>query len=207
MAQQLSKKKLSASVPCPERSSLTVVLLVILFVPFTYFFSAGGIVLWDTPLSDVDHSIRTYLLTTRAVPEAQGLSSQEISRLYDVKKIIWLSSIFFLGMLITGIVFARMFCNSVCKGIFYGSIIALVLLSIIFSFSFNSFFIGFHELLFPQGNWQFAQDSVLIQAYPELFWQREAVQCAVLIAIQAVFGIVAAQLCLRKSQLRVIDSN
>jgi integral membrane protein (TIGR01906 family) len=39
---------------------------------------------------------------------------------------------------------------------------------------FEPFFIKFHELLFPQGNWSFPENSILIQLYPEYFWQTAA---------------------------------
>lgn len=35
---------------------------------------------------------------------------------------------------------------------------------------FEPFFIAFHKIFFPQGNWSFPTDSILIQLYPEQFW-------------------------------------
>lgn len=34
----------------------------------------------------------------------------------------------------------------------------------------DSLFIGFHRLFFPQGNWAFPADSILITLYPDWFW-------------------------------------
>jgi integral membrane protein (TIGR01906 family) len=34
----------------------------------------------------------------------------------------------------------------------------------------NYFFIKFHEIFFPQGNWSFPANSMLIQLYPAQFW-------------------------------------
>lgn len=36
---------------------------------------------------------------------------------------------------------------------------------------FPSFFIKFHEMFFPQGNWSFPASSILIQIFPETFWK------------------------------------
>ena len=47
-------------------------------------------------------------------------------------------------------------------------VIALILLLILFNF--HSFFTIFHQIFFPQGNWQFAADSLLIQTFPIEFF-------------------------------------
>lgn len=49
------------------------------------------------------------------------------------------------------------------------AVLVLVLLGRVIFFS--VFFTQFHTLLFPQGNWQFPVDSMLIQTFPELFWR------------------------------------
>jgi uncharacterized membrane protein len=43
-------------------------------------------------------------------------------------------------------------------------------LALIIGFMWNRFFITFHHLLFPQGNWTFPQSSSLIRLFPEIFW-------------------------------------
>ena len=55
----------------------------------------------------------------------------------------------------------------------YGSIITLSLLLIIFllSLNFPSFFEGFHKALFPQGNYTFPADYLLIKLFPQQFFQ------------------------------------
>lgn len=47
--------------------------------------------------------------------------------------------------------------------------ISLVLLVALLFFA--PFFLLFHQVLFPQGNWSFPVDSLLITAFPVLFWQ------------------------------------
>lgn len=59
----------------------------------------------------------------------------------------------------------------------HASVVTLVLLAcgILASlFNFTDFFTHFHEALFPQGNWSFSADSLLISALPEAFWQKLA---------------------------------
>jgi uncharacterized membrane protein len=36
--------------------------------------------------------------------------------------------------------------------------------------SFNSFFITFHEIFFPEGNWQFPPGDHMITLFPDGFW-------------------------------------
>ena len=57
----------------------------------------------------------------------------------------------------------------------YGGIITVLLTGIIFIltlFFFNTIFTLFHLLFFPQGNWVFSADSLLIQTFPEAFFVR-----------------------------------
>lgn len=44
---------------------------------------------------------------------------------------------------------------------------------------FNIFFEKFHKLLFPQGNWAFPADSLLITLFPETFWKLELLSIVV----------------------------
>ncbi len=49
--------------------------------------------------------------------------------------------------------------------------VGIILLVGLFSvFSFNGVFTLFHQLFFPQGNWQFPVDSLLIQTFPLEFF-------------------------------------
>ncbi len=61
--------------------------------------------------------------------------------------------------------------------------IVAVLSSCLLAFSF--FFEKFHELLFPQGNWMFPADSMLITVFPEIFWK------LILFCIVAMVGLFA----------------
>lgn len=59
----------------------------------------------------------------------------------------------------------------------YAGIVTLILFAggILASLcNFTDFFTQFHEALFPQGNWSFSADSLLISALPEAFWQKLA---------------------------------
>lgn len=53
--------------------------------------------------------------------------------------------------------------------------IFLLLTLVIGMFSFDFLFTQFHHLLFPQGNWMFPLDSLLIQTFPLQFWSNAAI--------------------------------
>jgi len=59
------------------------------------------------------------------------------------------------------------------KILIYGTITTLGLLLVIFllSLNFPSFFEGFHKALFPQGNYTFPADYLLIKLFPQQFFQ------------------------------------
>lgn len=61
--------------------------------------------------------------------------------------------------------------------------------TIVVVFAFDPLFITLHQIVFPQGNWMFAQDSLLIQTFPETFW---IIAMIVLLALVALCGVVMA---------------
>ncbi len=63
--------------------------------------------------------------------------------------------------------------------------VALLLLGIMFAF--NSSFIVFHLAFFPQGNWQFAADSLLIRTFPIEFFVKMSF---FMLGMALVFGIL-----------------
>jgi integral membrane protein (TIGR01906 family) len=112
------------------------------------------------------------------IPELNGFTAEEKSHLEDVRKIInvvkWMG-IISLVLLIAALV--RLYIlkdfNQNLKRIFvYGSIAAFALLVILFviSLNFPSFFESFHKLLFPQGNYTFPANYLLIKLFPEGFF-------------------------------------
>jgi len=71
-----------------------------------------------------------------------------------------------------------------------GFVLALSLLSLL---DFTWFWSGpFHELLFPQGNWMFPADSVLITLFPETFFRGFAMQVLAATAAFSTLALMAA---------------
>jgi hypothetical protein len=65
------------------------------------------------------------------------------------------------------------FRESVRRILAYSAVSTLALLAIIFVLSLNffSFFEGFHRLLFPQGNYSFPAEYLLIKLFPQAFFE------------------------------------
>ena len=65
----------------------------------------------------------------------------------------------------------------------------LVLLGLFVVTAFDAFFVQFHEVLFPQGNWTFDYSDSLIRLLPEKFWSDGATMIVVATLIE---GLVLA---------------
>ena len=118
---------------------------------------------------------------------ALNYTSAELSHLQDVQRIISVIEYLFLISLLTTLTILGINFRSkllLQKLLHYGGIATLIVAVVILLcllFAFNSSFTAFHELFFPQGNWQFPSDSLLIQTFPLSFF----IKIAFTIFIQA----------------------
>lgn len=102
-------------------------------------------------------------------------NEQELSHLHDVQQVMeWADTTFILLLLITLalLYYSRADWKRYLRwgGITTVAFVSLIILSLLFSF--NTVFTIFHLFLFPQGNWIFPEDSLLIQAFPLAFFVR-----------------------------------
>ena len=106
----------------------------------------------------------------------RNYTSQEVSHLEDVKKIMGeFNYLFFiLFLILVGIIAAYKIKKEALDSLFlYGGFatIGTVICLTVFSFiDFNAIFTQFHIIFFPQGNWTFATDSLIIQTFPTTFF-------------------------------------
>ena len=137
------------------------------------------------------------------------LTSKEKSHMEDVhsifSKVKYLS---FITLALLGIILLRMRANGtfredIRKVLKYSGIKTLIALAAVFflSINFDWFFTRFHYLFFPQGNWQFPSDSLLIIMFPQQFFQDYVSRMFIQILI---FGVVflAAGILLEKISQR-----
>jgi len=88
----------------------------------------------------------------------------------------------------------------VARSVFWGSTALLALLAVILVgalTSFDSFFVGFHQALFPPDTWMFDWADSLIQFYPVQFWMDFFYQLGALFVVEAMAVAGLALLCLR----------
>jgi integral membrane protein (TIGR01906 family) len=103
-------------------------------------------------------------------------TTAETSHLEDVKKVMnVVDYLFLLSLLISTLIIThhRKNWKTVKEFLYYGSLTSLlvtiiILLAILLNF--NSSFTIFHQIFFPQGNWTFPADSLLIQTFPIKFF-------------------------------------
>lgn len=132
-------------------------------------------------------------ITEAELMSTLNYTSSELSHLYDVQEVMSVAEYFFLIPFLTtitllGINFRnKPLLNKLPR---YGGIATLISTVIILLFlfvAFNSSFTIFHQLFFPQGNWQFPSDSLLIQTFPLDFF----IKIAFTIFLQALgWGIL-----------------
>lgn len=116
--------------------------------------------------------------------ELKYFNDNEKSHMEDVKKIIsnitffyYLSTVLFIILLFIIYILSKkdkiLFIENISKILLFSSSAALLFLLIFFLwsvFSFETLFLLMHTLLFPQGNWMFPNDSLLIILFPENFF-------------------------------------
>ncbi|MFC6353364.1 TIGR01906 family membrane protein [Rothia nasimurium] len=119
---------------------------------------------------------RTYLADITTGGEAAFLAS-EVEHMTDVKRVMLISITFALIMLALALLSARTLRlrapGVLRSSLFTGAWLTLVLtigLGLAGLLGWEAFFTIFHEVFFPQGNWQFRMSDTLIRLYPPQFW-------------------------------------
>jgi len=121
------------------------------------------------------------------VPVPTLFNTAERSHLADVKRVIntleWLAPFLFLIWLAV-LPFTEL--NTV---LVRGFQILLLIVFLLVLIPFDTVFTHFHQVFFPQGNWMFPADSMLILLYPASFFQAFFTQ---ILALTLVFSSVFA---------------
>src|SRR3989338_3438513 len=106
----------------------------------------------------------------------QGYTEPELSHLEDVKRVMTFAEVVFYSLLLlTSLIltYYRREKHFIITLLRYAGITTVSLLIVLLTavaVSFTSSFTFFHQLFFPQGNWTFPADSMLIQAFPLEFF-------------------------------------
>lgn len=134
-------------------------------------------------------------VTTISDPSSDGprYSAAELDHLADVRRVIGL--LFRLGLaaavviLLAWVLDVRAGGRRAAAALVRGgqaSVALTLVVAILIAVAWNGLFTTFHAVLFPPGTWQFASDSLLIQLFPEWFWQRAAAVLALMLSAEGL---------------------
>lgn len=160
--------------------SIVTILFLVLF--------SFKMVLFLTPLSENQQQTVDYLHGKEKlnVPYEEDA----VSHMMDVKKVFFYADvILYISLLIATGMFTY-YKRRKIEFLKYGGWTTIVGLGSLLLFAllgFNTLFTWFHKIFFPQGNWQFASDSLLIQTFPINFFISISTK---IFLLAFIFGIV-----------------
>ncbi len=142
----------------------------IILILFLYY----KIAIIVTPLTP--HQQETFNFVYNNQPLWLNYTSNEVSHLSDVKNVTFIANlVFYVSLAVTTLILTSIrnkkewphfLWNASIHGICF-----IVLTIIAIGISFETIFTYFHYLFFPQGNWTFPLNSLLIQTFPKEFFQ------------------------------------
>ncbi len=134
------------------------------------------------------------LLEAARLPNGEpAFDAREVRHMADVRSLVtgltiaW--AVALAGAVAAGVALRRLAePDALRRALFRGAlvtVVGMVLLGLLMAVSFETFFEGFHELLFEPGTWRFSDADTLRQLYPDAFWSIAGATVAVLVLAQA----------------------
>jgi integral membrane protein (TIGR01906 family) len=170
----------------------------------------------DLALVAVDYLMRwdsaentIFLLEDQRIPGSESAlyNQDEIDHMIDVKR---LTDAIRIGAIVLGVVIAAgavvigrsggraALAQTVWRGgLSTGIILAVVALFVLLAW--ETFFVQFHELLFPPGSWTFLYTDSLIRLFPEKFWFDFGVLVTVGTLVEGLLLAVIGRILLRRT--------
>lgn len=141
---------------------------------------------------------REYLArVTTGADNTLAFTEAEVNHMHDVKWVLLIATVavaaIFLLTLFSSISLRERAPGTIRRSLFSGAWITLGLiavLGVVGVFGWEWLFTTFHQVFFPQGNWEFSVRSSLIRLYPPQFWIDAAIAVAVLVAAQITLLLV-----------------
>lgn len=141
---------------------------------------------------------REYLArVTTGSDNTLAFTEAEVNHMHDVKWVLLVATVavaaLFLLTLFSSISLRERAPGTIRRSLFSGAWITLGLiavLGVVGVFGWEWLFTTFHQVFFPQGNWEFSVRSSLIRLYPPQFWIDAAIAVAVLVAAQITLLLV-----------------
>ena len=141
---------------------------------------------------------REYLArVTTGADNTLAFTEAEVNHMHDVKWVLLIATVavaaLFLLTLFSSISLRERAPGTIRRSLFSGAWITLgliMVLGVVGVFGWEWLFTTFHQVFFPQGNWEFSVRSSLIRLYPPQFWIDAAIAVAVLVAAQITLLLV-----------------
>ena len=141
---------------------------------------------------------REYLArVTTGADNTLAFTEAEVNHMHDVKWVLLIATVavaaLFLLTLFSSISLRERAPGTIRRSLFSGAWITLGLiavLGVVGVFGWEWLFTTFHQVFFPQGNWEFSVRSSLIRLYPPQFWIDAAIAVALLVAAQITLLLV-----------------
>ncbi|MFH1637385.1 MAG: DUF1461 domain-containing protein [Candidatus Woesearchaeota archaeon] len=164
-------------------------------------FNENGVYLSVPEADDVYYNLSFYLVKGGELDQSY-YSETEVKHLEDVKIIIGTASYLLVILIISSIsitayLFVRKDYSGAGTSFFIGGILSFVISVVLAAyayFSFNDFFLMFHQIMFKNDFWMLPSSSMLIRLFPQEFFfaaaKRVVFSCMLLSSFSVVKGIV-----------------
>ena len=156
------------------KKNKTLPIIFCITLPLFLMLLSYKMTMWFTDLTDDQQNTISYLQGKEEL--RLDYADDEVSHLDDVKKVMdYLDYLFYGLMLALTLIITHHKKNrkELLRLFSYGgtaTISAILIVFLLSLASFNAVFTVFHQLFFPQGNWIFPADSLLIQTFPIIFF-------------------------------------
>ena len=173
-----------------DKKKIVLIIFYILLPLFLVFFSYTVTLSFIT-LTPAQQSTIRFLQGKEELK--LNYTTLELSHLRDVQQVMKYTNYVFYALLLFStwiIIYYKKDKEQLQKMFKYGGITTVASISIILIvlvLRFNTLFVMFHQIFFPQGNWIFPPDSLLIQTFPSEFFVRVSVW---IFGLSLFFGIL-----------------
>lgn len=156
------------------KKEIFLLIIFCFFIPLLLFISSYKTVLAFSSLTSAQQNTIDFLQGKEALKITY--TSREIAHLEDVRKVMKITNaVFYFSLLVCALILTsyRKNKNQALKVLKYGSIttiIVLIFMILAALLNFTTLFTIFHQIFFPQGNWLFPPNSLLIQTFPVTFF-------------------------------------
>jgi integral membrane protein (TIGR01906 family) len=152
----------------------------------------------------------SYIITdTDELPKIPGMTDAELQHLRDVRH-VWRTGLLSMAtgaLLLAGLMIYSWRKKTLHVALEWGSLVTIALMIIAGFVPFDSLWVWFHSLAFPQGNWVFEYNSRIIQLFPPAFFQDAALRIGLLCLFLAIvtYGVAMVLRWLAKRKMKTTE--